>query len=219
MYKYIIVFLFLINFAKAESITVNKHDTFADGFNNIVEFSKDEDINQVRVFFKDSSSKTYELYVKTKCINYNCYSKLPRTVSKIQSLDYTVVYRNVDGYIHKTDDYTMTKEDLLLLPSWQKKYKKEKVVLYSEFEVVPNNVKGFGGDLIVLPTPEDDIFGIEVGLYFSIKNGPKKVEHNCKECMPVVIHDANSNYAVSNFIIEIIEKIDRTIKEMFNNKD
>jgi len=215
MYKYLIVFLILINLVKAESITVNKHDTFADGFNNIIEFTKDEDINQVRVFFKDSSSKTYELYVKTKCVNFNCYGKLPRTISKIQSLDYTVVYRNVDGYIHKTNDYTMNKEDLLLLPKWQKKYKKEKVVMYSEFEVVPTNVKGFGGDLVVLSTPDDDIFGIEVGLYFSVKNGPKKVDHKCKECKPVIIHDSNNNYAVSNFIIDIIEEIDRTLKEMF----
>jgi len=219
MYKYLIVFLFLINFVRAESITVNKHESFAHGFNNVIEFTKDADINQVRVFFKDSSSKTYELYVKTKCISFNCYGKLPQTVSSLQALDYTIVYRNVDGYIHKTDDYTMNKEDLLLLPSWQKKHKKEKVVLYSEFEVVPNNVKGFGGDLVVLPTPEDDIFGIEVGLYFSIKNGPKKDDHKCKECNPVIIHDSNNNYAVSNFIIEIIEKIDRTIKEMFETEN
>jgi len=215
MYKYIVFLLLVVSFAQSESISVNKHDTFADGFSNIVEFTKDEDINEIRVFLKDSASKTYELYVKTKCVNFNCYAKLPVNDSKLLNLDYTIVYRNVDGYIHKTDDYTMSKEDLLLLPKWQGKYKKEKVVLYSEFEIVPTYVKGFGSNLVVLPTLEENVFGIDVGLYFSIKNGPKKVEHKCPKCENTILKEANDNYVVSDFFIDIIEAIDGAVKEIF----
>lgn len=216
MYKYIIVLLLLINLVQAANIKINEQQTFANGFNNIVEITIDEGMRDVRVFFKDHQNPKYQIYVKAKCINYNCYAKLPITLPELISLDYTVLYLSADGGLGLSSEYTVIKKDLLELPTVQAKHKREKVLLYSEFEVPPSNVIGFGRNLVLLPTEKHNILGIRAGFYYNsdVFNAPKKVEHKCKECKTVILHDSDSNYAVSNFIIEIIEGIDRAIKEI-----
>jgi len=200
----------------AADIKVNEQKIFAKGFNNIVEITISEGIKDVRVFFKDSKNPKYQIYVKARCINYNCYAKLPVSLQELISLNYTVVYLYADEGLGLSKEYTLVKEDLLELPKVQTKYQREKVILYSEFEVAPENVKGFGRNLTLLPTEKQDILGIRAGFYYNsdVFNAPKKVVLVCPKCQEP-IKDGNDNYIISDFFIDIIETIDGAVKEIF----
>ena len=165
MYKYIFIVFFLVGCWKVPTPAVNKHTYFANGFHNIIEISSKTNISEARVYFKDSRSRLYQLYVDMKCDKNNCYAKLPLATSRLLFLDYVTVFKDSQGKIRRSKRLSIRKRDVLELPLWQKKYAKDTIVLRSELKIPPTQVRGFGKELKVKPTVGEDIWGVEVKLY------------------------------------------------------
>ena len=191
MIKYCLFFLMLLGLVKAADIEVNTYDEFANGFNNVIQINKDEDVVSARVFFKDSRVNNYQVYTKMTCTNNGCFTKLPLTKQDLMSLDYTVVYKYDDGEISLSQEYTINKKEILLLPKVQRRFRKEKVSVYSEYQVPPANVKGFGSKLEILPTSRNNIWGVDAVFYsyYEINNAPVEKIVVCEKCK----HDNNED--------------------------
>lgn len=174
MIKYFLYIFIFTGFLNGAELTTESNKYFANGFNVIVE-SNINDASEARVFFKDHKSPNYQLYVKMACNNNHCYAKLPLPKIDLLSFDYTLAYKDLTGVLHSSKIYTTTKRDLLIIPSWQKKYYKEKVQLYTELEEIPKYVRGIGDKLDIKATKKDDIWGKELNFY----NKPKKKTGNC----------------------------------------
>ena len=184
MIKYFLFFLMSVSFLNSADIEVNEYKYFANGFNNVIQINKDDDIVEVRVFFKDSRNPKYQIYTKMTCTNNSCYAKLPLTKPGLLSLDYTILYKYDDGDVDPSDEYTIIKKEMLVLPRVQSRYRKEKVDVYSEYQVPAKNIKGFGSDLKILPTAKKDIWGVDIAFYtyYTINNAPKEKVLVCEEC-------------------------------------
>lgn len=174
MFKYLFFILGTISFLSSASIEVKKHEYFANGFNIIVE-STIQDVVEARVFFKDSNSPKYQLYIKMRCQSDSCHGKLPLTKGELLSMDYIVASKNSAGELERSAKYTLEKRDLLLLPSWQNKYYDESFDLYSELQPTPTYIRGIGDHPEVKTTADNDIWGVKLDLYDSVK------ENSC-EC-------------------------------------
>jgi len=167
MYKYFfIIFSFIfVGCISLPTTAIDTHKFFANGFNNIIEFSSKKEIAEARLYFKDSKSPLYQLYVKMNCNTKHCYAKLPLATADLLFLDYVILHKSNTGKLSKSKIQFMRKRDLLELPQWQKKYQNEKVVLYSELNDMPTRVRGFGNKLKIKPTINQDIWGIQAKLY------------------------------------------------------
>ena len=187
MIKYFLFFFMLVSLANSADIEVNEYKYFANGFNNVIEINKDEDVVEIRVFFKDSRNPMYQIYTKMMCTNNTCYTKLPLTKPDLLSLDYRILYKYDDGDIDLSKKYTIYKKEMLVLPKVQNKYRKQKVAVYSEYEVAPKNIKGFGSNLGLLPTNREHIWGVNATFYtyFDINNAPIEEVIVCEECKHV----------------------------------
>ena len=175
MYKYFFIVLFLTGCYKVPTTSVNKHTYFANGFNNIIEISSKTNINEARVYFKDSRSRLYQLYIDMKCDKNHCYAKLPLATSNLLFLDYVTVFKDKTGKLRKSKRFSIRKRDVLELPLWQKKYPNDKIVLHTELKIPPTYVRGFGKELKVKATTGKDIWGVDVKLYKEkdLDNTPK----------------------------------------------
>ncbi len=182
MYKYFfIIFCFIfVGCIKLPTTAIDTHKFFANGFNNIIEFSSKKEVAEARLYFKDSKSRLYQLYVKMNCNKNNCYAKLPLASADLLYLDYVIVHKDHTGKVSKSKKTSMRKRDLLELPLWQNKYLDDKVVLYSELKNIPKRVRGFGDKLKIKLTVDEDIWGVQAKLYKKkdLDNTPVKKSDN-----------------------------------------
>lgn len=192
MFKYLFFILGFISFLYPANIEVKKHKYFANGFNIIVD-AKIKDVVEARVFFKDNNSPKYQLYIKMKCEGDSCYGKLPLTKGELLAMDFIVASKSSSGELERSAKYTVTKRDLLILPSWQNKYYEESFELYSEFKPSPTYIRGIADHPKVKTTVDEDIWGIKLNLYDAVKENN---DCECKDSSDVDIDVDKSSFSL-----------------------
>ena len=129
---------------------------------------------EARVYFKSIDSKLYP-FVKMSCKAQKCKAILPMSDKETKTFNYIILFQNNIGEVFKTKIFTVSKRDMIELPSWQS-FDNSPIEVKSELFLIPKEIIGFDDDFKITAVKDRKKYGV-VAKIIDMKNaGIKKLD-------------------------------------------